>query len=377
MSAITLSPDVFSVVMATGILSVAAQNHHYTAFSNALSVLAVVALVGLVVLTAIAAAAKRQILPWSLADAEITLPLFTFVAACTIVANRLSTSYPAILPVLGAISGLVWLLLGVLSIRNLTGSRLVALRDQAHGAWLLSSVATSGLAIVAAKLASTTGNTQWLIAAVAVWALALALYIMMVALMAWRAVAERLDRDGFEPDAWILMGSMAIAVVAGHYVHQQAGGRLAEGMHTATMVCWIVATLWIPPLIYFGLHRIEQRPKLLQFTGAWWTLVFPLGMYSAATYMMATNIHQRALQTVALVVFWNALLAWVSVAVAGLLRIPGALRTLSTREPRHLSSANEEQPQVRVHTLTDDSGKPIRRTLWRSDRGGSHNQHYS
>ena len=50
---------------------------------------------------------------------------------------------------------------------------------------------------------------------------------------------------------------------------------------------WVAATLWIPPLIYFGLHRITQRPDVLQFTGAWWSLVFPLGMYSVATEAMA------------------------------------------------------------------------------------------
>lgn len=79
------------------------------------------------------------------------------------------------------------------------------------------------------------------------------------------------------------------------------------------------------PLIYFGLHRVEERPKLLRFTGAWWTLVFPLGMYSVATNMIAGEIHLRSLQTVALVIFWDAFLAWAIVAIAGLLRIPRAL----------------------------------------------------
>ena len=55
-------------------------------------------------------------------------------------------------------------------------------------------------------------------------------------------VAERLDRQGFEPDTWILMGSLAIAVVAGHHVHQQAGSDLADSMRMATALAWIVAT---------------------------------------------------------------------------------------------------------------------------------------
>ena len=47
-------------------------------------------------------------------------------------------------------------------------------------------------------------------------------------------------------------------------------------MRATTLVTGMVATLWITPLIYIGLYRIERRPKLLQFTGAWWMLVYPL-----------------------------------------------------------------------------------------------------
>jgi tellurite resistance protein TehA-like permease len=365
LGAIKLSPDVFSVVMATGILSVAVRNHHYSTISRILGVLAVVALVVLAGLVPVVATARRQLLPWRMTDPEVRLPLFTFVAGCVIVDNRLS-SYPVVLPILGGIAVVFWLILVVLSVRNLSQRRLVALRDQAHGAWLLPSVGTSGLAIVASKLAGTTGRSQWVIGAVAVWMVALGFYVMMVALMVWRAVAARLDRDGFEPDAWILMGALAIAVVAGHYIHQQASDGLADDVHVATVVIWLLASLWIPPLIYFGLHRIEKRPKLLQFTGAWWTLVFPLGMYSVATYTIATEIQQRSLQTVALLVFWNALLAWVIVAVAGVLRIPSALRTVSTPEPRHRPSAESGQPQVRADTLTGVSREPIGRSAWRS-----------
>lgn len=320
-----LSPDVFAAVMATGILSIAARNHHYTWVSDVLGGLAVLALIVLVVLVVILAAAKRRMTPWSMNDAEHTLPLFTFIAACAVLGNRFSSSHPMVLPVLGAIAAFAWLALVVLCVRNLSGRSRVTLRDQVHGAWLLSSVGTSGLAIVAAKLAKSTGRGQWLTAAVAIWVLALAIYIVLAALLAWRAVAERMDKDGFEPDAWILMGSLAIAVVAGHNVYEQSANWLASSVYAVTVLVWGVATLWIPLLAYFSLHRIERRPQLLQFAGAWWTLVFPWGMYSAATYLMATEIHARYLQTVALVVFWDAMVAWVMVTTAGVLRIPSAL----------------------------------------------------
>ena len=51
----------------------------------------------------------------------------------------------------------------------------------------------------------------------------------------------------------------------------------------------------------------------------WWAFVFPLGMYSAASYTMAAEIGQRSLIAVSLVFFWDALAAWLIVVVAGLL----------------------------------------------------------
>lgn len=326
-SDVDVSPDAFAAVMATGILSIAAKDHHYESLSKALGLIALLGLAILIVLTVVAAAAKHRLLPWTLTDLQNTLPLFTFVAACALLCNRWSSAYPPALPILGAIAGSAWLALVLFNGRNLGGNRGATLRSRVHGAWLLSSVATSGLAIVATKLANSTGDRPWFFAAIGLWAAALAAYIAVAALIAWRAVDERLDRDGFQPDSWILMGALAIAVVAGHDIHQQARGWLSAAVYATMLTAWSVATAWIPPLIYFGLHRVEQRPRLLQFTGAWWTLVFPLGMYSAATYMIASEIHVRSLQTVALVFFWDALLAWSIVAVAGLLRIAGAIRS--------------------------------------------------
>lgn len=87
------------------------------------------------------------------------------------------------------------------------------------------------------------------------------------------------------------------------------------------MVTWVSATLWIPPLIYFGLRRISRRPGTLQFAGVWWAMVFPLGMYSAATATTAAELGRPALYTGSLVFFLVALTAWAIIVVAGLLKL--------------------------------------------------------
>ncbi|MEZ0383209.1 tellurite resistance/C4-dicarboxylate transporter family protein [Mycobacterium sp. pW045] len=310
-----LAPDVFAVVMATGILSIGARNHQYWWLSDTLGMLAT----GLLVV--LAAAAARAVTRWDFRDADVTLRLFTFVAACAVLDSRL-VAHPVMVRMLGAIALTAWLVLLTLTCRNLAASGGVALRGSAHGAWELASVGTSGLAILAAQVARHTGDRGWTAVAMAVWLLAIAIYVAMAWLILRRAVRERKDRDGFEPDDWILMGALAIATLAGHTIYGVAVGWPAGAVRAVTVVTWVAASLWIPLLVYFVLHRINRRPAVLQLTGAWWALVFPLGMYSVATAAMAAELRAPAMQTVSLVFFWNALTAWLIVAVAGLLRLP-------------------------------------------------------
>jgi tellurite resistance protein TehA-like permease len=321
------SPDVFAAVMATGILSIGARDHGYRWISDTLGVVAtcgLVFLVALVILAAVVPVSGRRNVRWNLTDPDVTLRLFTFVAACAVIDSRLSSNV-SVLRVLGAVALSSWLVLIVLSARNMASHRWAALRDQTRGAWELASVGTSGLAIVMAQLARHTGHRWWLTIALPVWVAAIAIYGLMTWLMLWRAVNERQDRDGFEPDSWILMGGLAIATLAGDNIHALAPAWLAGPVLVGTVVTWVVATLWIPPLIYFGLQRISQGPDTLRFAGVWWALVFPLGMYSAATYAMAAEIRQGSLLTVSLVFFWDALAAWLIVVVAGVLRLWRAL----------------------------------------------------
>lgn len=314
------SPDVFAAVMATGILSIAAGNHHYGVISQALGVLASLGLLVLVALVIV----TRRLARWNFNDPDVTLRLFTFVAACAVLDSRLATQ-PALVWVLGLAALASWLALVTLSARNMTARGWSVLRDQAHGAWELASVGTSGLAIVASKVARYTPQHWWLGAAVPVWVAALCIYALMTWLILWRTVAERQDRDGFEPDTWILMGGLAIATLAGDNIHRLAPAWLCGPVLVVTVMTWVAATLWIPPLIYFGLHRMSHRPEMLHFAGVWWAFVFPLGMYSAASYTMAAELGHRSLITVSLVFFWDALAAWLIVVVAGLLRARRAL----------------------------------------------------
>ena len=85
-----------------------------------------------------------------------------------------------------------------------------------------------------------------------------------------------------------------------------------------TLGAWVLASLWIPVLLYGQLWRTDRVPGSLRYQSAWWAAVFPLGMYSCAGAATATELHMYSLQTVSLVFFWIALTVWALVAAGGL-----------------------------------------------------------
>ena len=288
----------FAAVMATGIVSVAAADHGYRMISDGLVILAAVALALLVVLAA--TAWRRD--PLDMRDPDLLVRLFTFVAAWAVLGSRLAVHHVVLWVCAGiALSG--WLSLAPALARRMWPLRWTGLRDRARGVWELASVATSGLAILAADL-------ELVFIALLFWVLAICIYLLMTGLILWRAVHEHAAPERFEPDIWILMGGLAIATLAGDDIHRAVVvGPFADGVRGVTIATWIVATAWIPPLVMVGLRRRVGR------AGAWWAAVFPLGMYSSATYAMAVETGWRWLDVVSLVFFWLAFAAWAAVAL--------------------------------------------------------------
>ena len=310
---VELSPDAFAAVMATGIVSVSALDHHHRWISTALAlvgVLTLVVMVALVVLNTV----MRQRFPFSIDDPDVVVRLFTFIAACAVLGARFEVFGPAIWS-LAAIAWLAWITLAPLMIRAMQPYLWAGLRDRAHGAWELASVATSGLAIVTGHLVVLTRDRTLFAVGLAALGLGIVIYVVITWLIVWRAMSEATD-DVWRPDSWILMGGLAIATLAGDRLHR-AGlaivvpDGILDAVRTVNVVTWVLATLWIPPLIYTTVRHLQLR-----FTGAWWAMVFPLGMYSSATFAMAIETGWRPFRTTSLVCFWIALLAWALVAVA-------------------------------------------------------------
>lgn len=300
------SPDeidagTFAIVMATGIVSVAGSLLGFPVLSDALLALACVAWLALAV--AIAPRVLRAPRP------RPCLRSFAVVAATAVLGARFALS--DVWDLAGAFWGLACLLWLVLVLRRPGVPHL-------GGGSLLVVVGTESLAVLAAVLARrlTPGLATVSLAA---WALGLALYPFVAG-----AIASMLHRRPlFAPELWILMGALAIATLAGAELLASAralhvlgggGGWLPE----AALATWAAASAFVPLLVAAELHhhRFGYEPGR-------WSFVFPLGMYSVATWDLARAESLPALGDVALAFFAAALAAWTVTALGLALRRPG------------------------------------------------------
>lgn len=315
---VDLPPDVFAVVMATGIVAIAARDHAYRWIDLALVVIATTTFVLLGVGLAVKVITEPGSAVGQVTDPDVALRLFTSVAACAVLAARFA-AHPTVVWGCGAAGAAAWLVLTPLAVSDVRSRPRTDLRDHAHGAWLLPSVATAGLAITSADLSTITGAAGLVISAAVLWVLALLVYLAVTSLIAWRAVAAPFVPEEVTPDAWILMGALAISTLAGGRVLAAAAqmgslGRLEAVARPLTLLLWVSASLWIPFLAYAEVWSVERTVGSLRFAGVWWSGVFPLGMYSVATETTAQAFHLQRLQTVSLVFFWIAVGAWLLVA---------------------------------------------------------------
>lgn len=283
-----MRPHAFAAVMATGIVSIAAADHRVDVLSAAMAVVAVVALP---VLMFVGARGWRRY-GWDVRELDTCIGLLTYVAACEVVAGRFA-GHPWVVWVLGALALQGWLTLMPSVLR-----RLWPARDRARGEWELASVATSGLAVVFVAA----GIVFW---ALVFWVWALLLYAFITPL-----VLRRVRRD-LPPDYWIVMGALAVSTLAGEHVHAALPpGPIADAVRAVNVLTWALATLAIAPLVVMAHRHIG------------WPTVFPLGMYSAATYALAVETGWPMLGVVSAVFLWIAVAAWSVVALSRFVHVP-------------------------------------------------------
>lgn len=326
-----LSPANFAIVMATGMLGVAAHQQEHEGLAMLLLALGAAAWLLLVALSLARLACHPGSMLADLCDHQRAPGFLTTVAGTCVLGSLLVVlAFGSRAPmVLGAIGVLLWVLLTYAILMALTVARnKPLLAGGISGAWLLTVVATQSMAVLAVLLAPNTAQPARLVldfGALAAWLCGGMLYVWLISLIFYRLVFFGFSPQDLTPTYWINMGAMAISALAGGLLVAEAAGSgsflqgLLPFVKGGTVLYWAVGSWWIPLLLALIGWRLLHGPDPWRYDVAYWGAVFPLAMYSAATHQMSQVLGLRFLLPLARGFFWLAVLAW-GVTALGLVR---------------------------------------------------------
>jgi tellurite resistance protein TehA-like permease len=325
-----LSPAYFGLVMATGIVSLAAFMMEHPDIAITLFYLNIVQYAVLCFLYSLRAwRYPRRFFGDMIA--HLSGPgYFTTVAGTGILASQFMVLHENIAAgvALWMFAILLWVGLTYTIFTAFTVKRSKPTLDKGiNGGWLLAVVATQALSISSALLASRIGQPYRLelnLMALSMWLWGGMLYIWMMSLIFYRYAFFQFSPGDLAPPYWINMGAMAISTLAGSLLilnapHAPYLASLLPFLKGFTVFYWATGTWWIPMLLLLGIWRYGYERFPFEYDPLYWGAVFPLGMYAACTWQMDRAMEFGFLAGLPRVFFYVALVAW-TITFVGMLR---------------------------------------------------------
>ena len=323
-----LYPGYFALVMATGIVSIAALLEGWTPLAWVLFGINVLAYPFLVALTVARLIRWPRRLVADLLDHRRGPGFFTLVAGTAVFGNQwiLLAAQPAIGMALGVLGAVLWILVTyTFFVAVVVGSSKAGVEEALSGGWLLAAVATQSLAVLATLFAPTMPDpSAVLIAAVVLWLLGGMQYLLIIGPIFHRLVFLNMAPETWTPLFWVNSGALSITTLAGARLVASAAAlpfltEILPFIKAFSLFFWAAATWWIPLLVLIGVWRHVLRRFPLVYIPEYWGLVFPLGMYTVCTFQLVEATGLNELVAIAYVLGAIALAAW-ALTFFGLLR---------------------------------------------------------
>ncbi|MGD9791138.1 MAG: tellurite resistance/C4-dicarboxylate transporter family protein [Phycisphaerales bacterium] len=332
-AAANLLPAYFALVMATGIVSLAASIQGFALVARGMFWLNLVFFAALWGLSLLRIARHRDRLIADVNDHNRSVGFFTSVPAACVLGTQalLIADMPGLAWSLWVLGAALWAIVTYTVFTALTVKPVKpALADGLNGGWLVSIVATQAVSVLASQFsahaagagAGEHGTDALLFIALVMWLGGAMLYVWIISLIFYRYTFFPFKPSDLSPPYWINMGAMAISTLAGATLllsgkHSPLIESLAPFIKGATLLFWATATWWIPMLLILGVWRHIVNRFPLRYDPLYWGAVFPLGMYSVATARMVSAMNLPYLRSLPPVFCYVALAAWAA-ALLGL-----------------------------------------------------------
>jgi tellurite resistance protein TehA-like permease len=318
----------FAFVMATGIMSIAAELSGLHRIAAALFLINLAAYPLLWWLLAVRLRGAPASFAADLFDPRRAPAFLTAVAATCVLGNQIALlgSVPRVAAGFWVAGALLWLgLVYCFFVAMTIATEKPGLDAAIDGSWLLLVVATEALAILTTHVAGALLPARPLMfAGLCLFLLGGAFYVGLLTMIVHRWLFHSMRPDQLTPAYWINMGAAAIATLAGTQLLAAADAAplltpLRGFVLASTILFWSLATWWIPLLAALTVWRHRPGAVRLGYRLDNWAIVFPLGMYTTASWHLAHRLDLGFLLAVPRFFFWVALLAW-ALTFAGMLR---------------------------------------------------------
>ena len=314
-----LHPAYFALVMATGILAVACQLLHIPTLPRFLFALNVVAYVVLWILFITRAIKHRKAFIADFSSHQRGPGFFTVVAATAVVGVQLVVHFKMTDParVLWWMAFILWFFLTYTIFAAITTKAdKPDLADGINGGWLTAVVATQSLVVLGTMATPRFGSPEATIfVLLSLWLAGGMLYIWMISIIFYRYTFFRFLPSDLMPPYWINMGAMAISALAGALLVRIAPSSpllssILPFVKGFTLLYWATATWWIPMLLVLGVWRYFLKKIPLTYDPLYWGVVFPLAMYTTATFRLSEAFAAPYVMVVPRIMIAAALTAW-------------------------------------------------------------------
>ncbi len=319
-----MHPAYFALVMATGIVSIAAHLTSMPRIAFALFVLNIAFYAGLWILTAVRVFRHRERMIADVLDHGRSVGFFTTVAGTCVLGSQflVIAGMWRVGAALWCAGIVLWALvtytvLTVLTVKSIKPP----LAQGINGGWLLPVVAAQSVSVLGTQLAPGFGANQEhvLFFSLAMWLGGGMLYIWIISIIFYRYTFFPLLPSELAPPYWINMGAVAISTLAGAMLVLAAPASplltsMLPFLKGLALLFWSTATWWIPMLLILGTWRHIYQHFPVKYDPLYWGAVFPLGMYTVCTIRLSQALDVPFLTDLAGYFVFLALAAWIAVA---------------------------------------------------------------